>query len=304
MIILLTGENTFERERFLQGLVASFEGTAERIDGSSVTPGRLPDLLSGATLFAEKRLVIIKELSENTSLWTAFDDFLPRVSDDVTLVLVENKPDKRTKTYKSLQKIADIHEFPAWGERDSAKAEQWVVKEASAQGTSISPADSRFLVQRVGTDQWQLFHSLEKLAVTGRADRQAIEELIDATPTENVFYLFEAALRGDMKRVSTMVATLRLSEDPYRLFGLLSGQVFQLFALSLADKPAAEVAKDIGAHPYALQKMVSFANSSGSQGAKRILDAFAEADEAMKTSAADPWLLIERALLKTAMLRK
>lgn len=304
MIILLSGENTFERDRFLTETIASFDGTAERVDGSEVTANMLPDLLSGMTLFSEKRLIVIKGLSENTSVWAELDGFLPRISDDVTLVLVEVKPDKRTKTYKALQKVAKVQDFPAWGERDTATAEQWTAKEAERQGVAIEPADIRFLVQRVGLEPWRLYHALDKLAAVGKADRAAIEEYIDADPVENVFNLFEAALRGDGKKVSGMIATLQLDEDPYRLFGLLSGQAFQLFALAVADKPVPEVAKDIGAHPYALQKMSSFARSLGASNTKRILKAFAEADEAMKTSAAEPWLLIERALMKTVTINK
>ncbi|MNS76073.1 DNA polymerase III subunit delta [compost metagenome] len=129
---------------------------------------------------------------------------------------------------------------------------------------------------------------------------EVIQDVIELSPTENVFNLFETALRGDSKGVMHMIATLELSEDPYRVFGLLSGQTVQLLALALGDKPSAEIAKDIGAHPYAVSKLGSHAKRLGATGSKKVIHAFAEADRAMKTSVAEPWLLIERALLKTA----
>lgn len=300
MITLLTGENSFEITRALEKIIASFDGTPEKADGETLETKQLPDLLMGATLFAEKRLVIIKNLSENKSVWNDFDAWLPRVSDDVHLVLVEPKPDKRTKTYKALQKAATVHEYKPWGERDGLQAEKWVAAEAAALGFSLDGKSARALVARVGTDQWLLYQALQKLAVAGSVTPAVIEEIIEANPAENVFNLFDAALRGDVAKVKKMLATLELSEDPYRLLGLMGTQAFQLAALAVGDTPSAEVAKELGAHPFALSKLAPHAKKIGRPGARQVIAAFAEADEAMKTSGGDPWLLIERALIKTA----
>jgi DNA polymerase III delta subunit len=72
--------------------------------------------------------------------------------------------------------------------------------------------------------------------------------------------------------------------------------------LVVSDAPSADVAKDMGVHPYALSKLAPAAKRLGRTGAKKVVAAFAEADEAAKSSAADPWLLVERALIKVACL--
>ncbi len=301
MITVLTGENSFEVNRTLQGIVRAFDGRAEKIDGSELDLKQIPDLLMGATLFSSNRLVVIKNLSENKTVWPIFADWLPRVSDDIHLVLVESKLDKRTKTYKDLQKLATVTEFAAWTERDLPKAEQWVAGEARLLDMDIDHASIRLLVQRVGADQWLLHHALQKLAVLDQITPEVIIEVIDANPMENVFDLFESALRGDASKVKRMIATLELVEDPYRLFGLLSGQAFQLAALTVAgDKPSAAIAKDLGVHPYGLGKLATYARARNRGGVKKIVAAFAEADTAMKTTGTDPWLLVERALIKVA----
>ena len=97
-----------------------------------------------------------------------------------------------------------------------------------------------------------------------------------------------------------MIKTLERTQDPFMTFGLLSGQVFQLAALAVADKPSGEVAKDIGAHPYALGKLSSYAKKRGRNGTGKIMTIFAETDTAMKSTTTDTWLLIEKALIKTA----
>lgn len=302
MITLLTGENSFENERALRALTSSFDGNAERVDGAELDIKQLPDLLMGVSLFASKRLVIIKNLSENKALWSQFDEWLARISPDIHLVLVEPKPDKRTKTYKDLLKVAELHESKLWTDRDTHAAEQWVSEEAKRLGAVLDKKCVQFLVRRVGTDQWLLAQALEKLAVVGPVTTDIIEEIVEPNPTENVFLLFESALKGDAPRLQKMLRTLEVSEDAYKLLGLLSGQAVQLAVLSLSDKPSAEVAKDMGVHPYAMSKLTPAAKRLGRAGARKIVAAFAEADEAAKSSAADPWLLVERALIKVASL--
>lgn len=298
MITILTGENSFDVARELERMITDFDGDAEKIDGSDLQSWQLPDLLMGGTLFATKRLVIFRNLSDNKTVWTDFEQWIGRVSDDISVVLVESKLDKRTKTYKALIKIAIVRDFGLWREYDTSKAEQWVVTEAKRMGTMLDKKSVQALVARVGVDQWLLLQALEKLAVLDSITPEVIQMVIEPNATENVFNLFETALRGDSKGVSTMLQTIELHDDPYRLFGLLSGQAFQLVALAITNKPAADVARDLGVNPYGLSKLTGIASRIGLSGAKVLIEAFAEADTGMKTSVAEPWLLIERALMK------
>lgn len=302
MITVLTGDNSFEATQALSAIAADFSGVAEKYDGSDLDLSRLPDLLLGGTLFASERLVIIKALSDNKQLWDVLPEWLEKADADIHVVLVEPKPDKRTKTFKELKKHADVREFSQWGDRDTMQAEKWVIDEAQKQGLTLDNKLAQQLVARVGLDQWQLFHAIEKLAVLDGVSTKTIEEHIEPNPTENVFNLFDAALRGDSKKVSEMIRTLQRGQDPYMTFGLLAGQVFQLATLASTDKPASEVASGIGAHPYALGKLAPHAKRLGKGGAKKVLKTFADTDMAMKSTGHEPWLLIEHALIKTATL--
>jgi DNA polymerase III delta subunit len=301
MITLLTGENSFELQSALNDLRASFDGEIVEVDGSELELRSLPDLLMGVSLFSTKRMVVIRNLSDNKFLWTGFVDWIPRLSDDVQLVLVEPKPDKRMLTYKELKKIGDVREYPVWTERDTSKAEQWVSEEATRQGIALDKKNTQLLVRRVGVEQWQLFHALEKLFFVDEITTEVIEDVIDAQPNENVFNLFETALSGNTTKLIDMLQTLELSQDPYALFGLLSGQAFQLAAVAVAS-PEDSVAKDFGVHPYVVSRLSSIAKKRGRAGARKIIAAFARADDDLKVSKADPWLLIETALLTVASL--
>jgi len=303
MITLLIGENSFEIEQALAEIKSSFSGDVEKIDSSKLQLSQLPDILMGVSLFATARVIIIRNLSENKPIWSVFGEWISKISDDIHLVLVEPKPDKRTSTFKSLKDSVVIKEFQSWSERDIVKAEKWVMGESKKHGFDIDSKNAQLLVRRVGVDQWQLFHALEKLALVDSVSADVIKNIIEPNLSENVFELFETALRGDVKALKAMLCTLEQSEDVFRLFALLSTQVFQLAAVMSADKTD-NVAKDFGVHPYVVQKLESVAKRVGKIGVTKIVKIFAEADDDMKISRAEPWLLLERALLKVAALQK
>jgi DNA polymerase III delta subunit len=301
MITVLTGDNSFELNRALEKLAQDYDGDITRVDGEDLALDRLIELTSAASLFSTKRMVVIRDLSTNKPMWTALGERLENIDDDVHLVLVEPSVDKRTATYKRLQKTGDVQVFGAWSDRDQPKAEVWVAEQAGQLGIKMNKKSIQTLISRVGLDQWDLYHSLEKLAVLDHVDDAVIEEIIEAQASENVFNLLDAALRGNSKRVSEMIKNLGRTQDPYMTFGLLSGQVFQLAALAVATKSSTEVAGDIGAHPYALGKLAPQAKSLGRSGARKVVKIFADTDSLMKSTQTDPWILIEQALIRVGI---
>jgi len=299
MITWFIGENTFDIHQAVKAAIAGFDGVPERVDGSTLELKNIPDLLMGGTLFASKRLVIIKDLSQNSSVWEKLPEWIDRISDDIDVILIDGKPDKRTTGYKEVKKRVSLKEFPVWGDRDQMLAESWVVQYAKTIGLFLDKKLAHHIVKRIGLDQWLLANGLEKIALLESASPETINDIIDPNPSENVFQLFELALEGRREAIHDMVRTLELNEDPYKLFALLSSQAFQLAAVASAsqdDNPA----KDFGIHPYVAGKLSRHGNRLGSRGAARILLAFADADADMKRSRGEPWLLIERTLLSVA----
>ena len=299
MITLLTGDNSFERQEALQAIVAGFSGAAERVDGAGLELRQLPDLLMGGTLFADKRLVVISDLSSNSSLWQKLPNWLPRLSDDVHLVLVEEKPDKRTVSYKALKEVAQLQEYPAWTDRDYQKAEQWFENRAKAQGLKLSRQTVHHVVSRVGVDQWLLANALETLMLLDEITPETINQTIIANESENIFELFETALNGNREALRDILRTLELQEDPYATFALISSQAFSLAAVAYADDTQ-NPSKDFAIHPFVASKLVRHAKRLGKAGVGRVVAKFAQTDADMKISKAEPWLLIERLLFDLA----
>ncbi len=296
MITWFTGENTFDIQQAVAAIVDTFDGNAERIDGTTLELKHIPDLLMGGTLFAEKRLVIIKDLSQNGAVWEKLPEWIGRTSDDIDVVLIDSKPDKRTNGYKEVKKRVVLKEFPIWRDRDQSLAETWVVKHAETLGLKLDKKLAHHIVARIGLEKWQLANGLEKIALLKTVTVETINDIIDPNPTENVFRLFELALDNRRQAVHDMIRALEPVEDPYKLFALLSSQALQLAVVANAG-PNDNPTKDFDIHPYVAEKLSHRGKRLGARRSARILAAFAQTDADMKRSKAEPWLLIERTLL-------
>lgn len=299
MITWLIGENSFEIREAVKAIEQQFDGTVERYDAADLSLARLPDLLMGVSLFATERLVIISELSQNTHLWEKLPDWLPRVNDTIHLVFTDTKPDKRKVSYKALKAVADVHEYAVWSERDTVKAEQWLLARAEAQKIPLGRNEAGHIVSRVGLDQWQLAEALEMLSLLDEITVATIHDVIPPHPQENIFQLFETALDGKASEVASKVSTLSLTEDPYALFALLSSQGVTLAAVTYAEE-GSDPAKEFAIHPFVASKLARHGKRLGKQQVGRIVEVLAHTDADMKRSKAEPWLLIEKALLEIA----
>lgn len=299
MTTLLIGPNTYAAREFLDEITKKYDSHGiSRRDGGELSEDSLPELLQGASLFADERLVVIKDASSNKNLWVELAEWLGRVPEEIHLVLIELSPDKRTKTYKTLQKIAEVKELKELNEYEAAK---WLVEYAKKQGKEIAQNEAIYLVDRIGTDQWQLRHELDKLLLLGDTSKQRMDDVVEAAPQANVFALIDATLQGRKGVISEQIKILETQEDPYRLFGLLSSQVFQLTVLSQEKGVSVDqIAKDLKIHPYPLKKLKPLANKLSKREVVSIVDSVAGLDVQLKTSAGEPWLLLERTLIKIA----
>lgn len=299
MIRFLMGENSFAIRRALQEVIAHLNVPVERLDGAELDRSQLIDALSGTSLFQPQRLVVISQLSENTALWTELSELVARIPAENEIVFIDAKPDKRTTSFKTLKAAAETSDYPLWGERDRTRAEGWLLDEAKQLAVPLTKPLARLVIDRVGVHQEKLYRTLEKLSLLDDLTVETIEETIELTPGDNVFVLFDLALSGQAGKLHAAMASLAQTEDAYKLFGLLGSQVFQLAAVCLAEE-GDDPATALGIHPFVLSKLARYKRSLTRADLRRIVRSFAEADAALKLSTADPWLLIERALLKVA----
>lgn len=303
MILTLSGD-TFAITKTEHDLVGRFISKfgvhgLERIDGEDYDPSQLPQLLQGVSLFATERLVVLKNAAINKPLWEALADWADKVPAETTLVVVEPQPDKRTRTYKVLKSKTDFKEFNQISDNELVK---WAGNRAKELGASLGTAETNYLIERTGRDQWRMSHEIDKLAsFQPKITKQAIDDLVEPSPEGTAFELLDAAVAGNTKLVTTLIRNLKTEEDPYKLFGLLASQVHTLAVVALAgNRSSDQIAQDAGLHPFVVRKTQSAAKRLGTNKVKQIVKDVAVCDHQLKSTGADPWQLIASCLQKVA----
>ena len=308
MLQVIYGANQFAIDEALAALVARSQVEPEYYDGEELAASALAELAAAPTLFASERLIIIRRASHNPELWQAIGTLAATMpgtqaatastNDTNHIVLVEGALDKRTKTYKALKAHALMQEFAPLSDRQTSAASTWLQDWAQQQGIQLDAAAASELVRRIGVDQLRLSQELRRLAPLGTITRQLVQQYTPANPQANVFRLLHLAVHGETISVLRQLAAVRQLADPYQTFGLLAAQVFQLAALTVSDAPPATVARDIAASEYAVRQLAQL--QVDRPRLTRIVAIMAQADQQLKTTPADPWLVLQAVLVKIA----
>jgi hypothetical protein len=297
MIYLLHGDNEFEKRAALAALVG--DAVMVRRDGEELTLADMQEITIGQTLFTHSSVYVISKLSENSDIWMQ----LPEISfdNDNTIILVESKLDKRTKTYKWLQKTAKTQEFVPLSDRQKPQLITWCETQAHERGYKLTRKQIGMLIDRLGFDQLRLSNFLDQLALAEKITDALINDLVPLARSENVFDLFVSALSKDYETVHNIISYLESesgTDGAYQTMGLLASQATNMAALVLSGGDNNMVAVDLSVNPYVLQRLSSSAQTIDIEHLRRINDALFQADLQMKTTGVNPWLLIETALVK------
>lgn len=297
MIYLLHGDNEFEKRAALAALVG--DADVVRYDGEELTLADMQEIAIGQTLFSQSAMYVISKLSENFDIWSRLSE-LP-FDNDKTVILLESKLDKRTKTYKWLQKTAKTQEFLPLSDRQKPQLISWCEVQARERGYRLTRTQIGTLIDRLGFDQLRLSNFLDQLALAENITNELINDLVPLARSENVFDLFVAALSKDYEMVHNIISYLESEsgvDGAYQTMGLLASQATNLVALVLSGGDNKTVAADLSVNPYVLQRLSSSARTVDIEHLRRINDALFQADLQMKTTGVNPWLLIETALVK------
>lgn len=320
MIHILTGPNNFALRTRLRQLVGAFvaehgDMALEKLDGEEASYERVQEALQSLPFLASRKLVVLESPGANkefTEKAAALIDELPETTD---LIIVEPKLDKRLGYYKLLKKQKGFEEFPELNEQGLAS---WLVAAARDQGTRLSLADARGIVERAGANQQVLSKEIEKLVlyVHGRAsanaqgrafaggqkggepaiDRAAIEALVPATPQSSIFQLLEAAFAGNTKRALQLYAEQRaLKVEPQQIIAMLAWQLHVIALIKAAGKSRTpdQIAKEAKMSPYVVSKSAGIARGLSVARTRQLISDLLTIDHRLKRESlnADDMLL-------------
>jgi DNA polymerase-3 subunit delta len=292
MITTLTGDNSFGWQQAAKhttdSFVAEFGDLAvEKLDGEETSFERLRESLVNLPFLASKKLVVLRAPSANKQFLDKAETLLQDVPENVDVVLIEPKLDKRIGYYKFLKKDTDFKEF---SELDVNGLTKWLTEAAKSQKGSISPVDARYLIDRVGASQQLLANELTKLLTYNPSiTREQIDLLTDATPQSTIFQLLEAAFNKRTKQALEIYAEQRaMKVEPQQIIAMLTWQLNVLAIIKTAgDRTPDDIAKEAKISPFVVKRSLGIANKLSLAELKKLIANLLELDIKSKTISID-----------------
>ncbi len=297
MIYILSGNNHYAIKQKLSELKAKFvtyngDLQIENYDGAEVNIAQITNSLRTVSLFSSPKLIIIDELSANSSLPQDLEAWLGQVDELTTLILVEKNIDKRSSTYKTLKKQPNFIEYKVVVANELAS---WVIEYTKQKNGNISSQDARYLCERIGENQMKLAHELDKLVVYDQQiTRDNIDLLTEQSPNSTIFNLIDCIFSGKLDKAMQIYDDQKAQQvAPQAIMGMIIWQLHIIcVCLAGANKSAAEIAAQTGINNYVISKNQSLATKIGLQNAKEILNLACEIDIKSKNQTFD----IDRAI--------
>ena len=314
MIYLIVGTNAYRVQYELQQLVKALDVRPEKIDAASLDLNKLADTVRGLNLFQERQLIIVEHLSERKDLWDKLGEWASDIAVETYLVLIEPRPDKRTKTFKTLQKTAKLIEAMPLTDRQRPAAEKWLLDYASEHSVKLTKTQASNMVARAivadeksrsaEIDQLQLTHAVAVLKNAMKIDDAAIATVLPPAREFSVFDIIELAVRGKTANLRSALDELRRSDDVYKVAPLVWSQWSQLVLLTKAEAAGASDKIDLGIHPFVTKKLRPLARQLSPKDLAELTELAAERDYQMKSSSVDPWAALEDFLFRVASRQK
>jgi len=208
------GENEFLKEEGLRQLLGAAVDPATRdfnLDqrkGADLDAGALGSLLAMPPMMAERRVVVIRDVSGlRKDARTSLEKYLRTPVTDILVVLTAPAEAKADKVLSELAVPVECDQLTG------AQVPKWIVAHAERLGTSISAAAVELLQDSVGPDLSQLAVELDKLAsyCSGRTiDEDAVAEIVGVRRDETPGQLLDAiAMRDSVRAMALLPGVLQ-----------------------------------------------------------------------------------------------
>lgn len=273
--------------------------------------------LSGASLFAVKRLIILRDAvsqmlptEQKKLLEFLKKDLLPKTTSLVLTELVPlpklstNPLLKYLKTSKKVKKVKVA--IPA-----GVAAQTDLIARADQLGVVLTPATAGVLLTKIGSDYDRAILETEKLALfaAGRADKEISVDDINSTVEEelksDIFKTIDALGRRDLSGGLTLLHRhLKQGAHPLYLLSMLRYQIKTLIQVAEAKKISPdprEIGKISGLSGFVVRKSLGQLDNYRQRDLKRIFSKLVDADEAIKTGRVEGPLALD--LLTFALAR-
>jgi DNA polymerase-3 subunit delta len=254
MIYFLYGVDSYRSKKKLEEIIDGYRKVHKSglnliyINADNLGFQELNSRINTISMFAEKKLVIIKDIFENEKFCEEFLENIKKLEEakDIIVVYHEGEPDKRTKFFKKIEKETKSQEFSSLTPSQLIK---WVAEEFAKRNTKISSVAQNVLINYVGNDLWRMSNEIEKLCAYKKIIEKEDVELLVRSNTENEIFKTIDALASKNKKLALDLLHKHLDsgEAPLYLLSMIAYQFRNL--LIIKESPYKS-----GLHPFVVQK--------------------------------------------------
>lgn len=253
--------------------------------------------------FADHRLILIEDSGFFKKACPELADYLPQMPQETILIFVEEEVDKRSKLFKTVQKLGRATEL---GRQDEKTLSKWVSGMIQRERKGITASAMNRFLEMAGDDMENIAQELEKL-LCYTMDKDGIEladvEAVCTVTTENrIFDMLRAVAEKRQKQALDLYYDLlALKEAPMRILFLLArqfNQMLQIKDLREQGCGSQEIAQKSGTAPFIVKRSLAQAERFSVERLRQIVEDCVKAEEDVKTGRLGDRLAVEMLLVR------
>lgn len=298
MNYLLTGEEAYLINQKLQAIIKEQKCDEMNVVFYDATKHELANVINDCNtmpFFSEHKVVVLESCKFLGAGASSIDEkmllnYLQDPMQATTFILVLNgKVDARKKLVKEINKLCKVMKFNTLEEYDRNNI---IHEELTRKGLNIDRDALQLFKQRVGFDMSNIYNELKKLETYGeQVTIEVVEQLVIKPVEDNVFNLTQAIFDQNMKACFEYVQDFKkINVEVIALIALLAGQfrfLSQVKVLHMQGKNKTVIAKELGAHPYRVEKTLENAHRHDYATITKILNELANLDQKIKMGLID-----------------
>lgn len=298
MIYFLYGADSYRSKRKLKEIIEEYKSVHKsglnliNIDAAGSDFKDFSSSINIMSMFAEKKLVILKNVFTNAKFAQELLDALEDLeeSKDIVVIYEEGEPDKRMKLFKNLEDQAKSQEFT---KLTPLQLNKWVAGEFAAKKAKINSSATALLINFVGSDLWRMANEIDKLsAYKPVIEKEDVELLVRASIENDIFKTIDALVSKNKKyALSLLHKHLEDGDEPLYLLSMIAYQFRNLLIIKeLQDKHEdyGSILKKSGLHPFVARKSGDLCRHFPMEQLKKIFQKIFQIDSNVKIGKIDP----------------
>lgn len=305
MITLIVGDVPLLQQQALKRLEGQFSGgEIERFYGDEVAIASLLGSCSSLSLFAEKRIIILRRAEKLPKKeQETFLKQLPNLPDEIHFVLIADSIDRRLSLWKTLTKMGELIVADAPPPRERRR---WIQQEYQRRKRKITSDALDLLSELAREDFQQVLQVIEKgdlyVSEGESLDRSGVEDCLSGTSWVNVFALTDAIGAKNWKEAFSLLDQLwQTQESPNRILALIVRH-FRILCRAVEclaqSKSRSEVASILGIPPFFIDKYFGQARLFQREQLISVWKEFRIADTQLKLDPGKKEWIVERLLFR------